>query len=202
MDVTLLISSGTGPKECQFAALGIGRVFAQEAKTVKLDAAIIETNNPKSVLLNLSGPDAEQFAQIRCGSVQWISPSPFRPRHKRKNWFVSVSKLPALSDMPQIDSRDIVFTATRASGPGGQHVNKTNSAVRAVHGPSGIAVTSQEERSQYANKKSCLIKLAAIFADRAASEEIQRKAQTWQSHKTLERGNPVRVYKGKTFKLV
>ena len=200
-DITLLISSGSGPKECQWAARRIAECFVKEAKADGLTTAILDQDNPASVLLRVSGKNIDAFAKARCGTIRWIGQSPFRRNHKRKNWFVGVSRLPELTDMPEIDERDITYTATRASGPGGQHVNKTNSAVRAVHGPSGIAVTAQEERSQYANKKLCRAKLAAIFAERINQEQSDARTDQWAAHKTLERGNEVRVYEGEKFRL-
>ncbi len=200
-DITLLISSGSGPRECQWAARRIAECFVKEAKANGLTAAILDQDNPASALLRLSGKNVDAFVKARCGTIRWIGQSPFRKYHKRKNWFVGVSRLPDLTDLPEIDERDITYTATRASGPGGQHVNKTNSAVRAVHGPSGIAVTAQEERSQYANKKLCRAKLAAVFAERADTQKADGKQNQWKSHKSLERGNADRVYKGEKFQL-
>jgi len=199
-DVTLMLSSGSGPRECQWAAQKIAVVFCREAKTGGISALILESENPASTLLRLSGAGAGQFASVRCGTVQWIGQSPFRKNHKRKNWYIGVSRIPDLADIPDLNERDITYTATRASGPGGQHVNKTNSAVRAVHVPTGITVTSQEERSQHANKRLCRSKLAAIFAQRAVDEVSNAKSVQWAAHKSLERGNPVRIYVGERFR--
>jgi len=201
MEITLLISAGSGPRECQFAAGGIARAYAREAINAGLSVLILESENPGSQLLRLKGQSLKGFLAARCGTVKWISQSPFRKNHKRKNWFVGVYRLPEPDDMAELDPKDVTFTAMRASGPGGQHVNKTNSAVRAVHDPSGLSVAAQEERSQYANKKLCLIKLAALMADQAEQKQAKDQQSTWKNHKTLERGNPVRVYIGEKFKL-
>ena len=99
------------------------------------------------------------------------------------------------------DPNDVSFTACRASGPGGQHVNKTNSAVRATHRPSGVTVTAQEERSQYANKKLCLIKLSAHFSQIEQAQSADKQKSIWVNHKSLKRGNPIRIYEGPKFKL-
>lgn len=201
MDVTLLITAGSGPRECQFAARGIARAYAREAEHAGLKALLLDSDHAGSFMLRLSGDDLDAFLRPRYGTVKWISQSPFRKNHKRKNWFVGVYKLPEPDKVPELDSKDVTFTATRASGPGGQHVNKTNSAVRAVHGPTGLAVTAQEERSQYANKKLCLIKLAAKFSQSSERQAADTEKTIWQNHKALERGNPVRVYKGEKFRL-
>ena len=93
-----------------------------------------------SALVKLSGPGANDFARRWQGSVQWTAPSPFRPTHKRKNWFVGVELVGGLAeaDAVRIDPRDVSFESMRASGAGGQHVNKTESAVRATHRPNGF----------------------------------------------------------------
>jgi peptide chain release factor len=202
MEVSLLISAGSGPRECEYAASGIARAYAQEAKLAGLSVTILETDNPGSQLLILSGQSLKAFLATRCGTVKWICQSPYRKHHKRKNWFVGVYTLPPPDQFPELDVKDITFTATRARGPGGQHVNKTNSAVRAVHRPTGLSVTAQEERSQHANKKLCLIKLSAIFSQRRDDNAAKTQRSVWMSHKGLERGNPVRVYGGEKFKLL
>jgi len=200
-EVTLLITAGSGPKECEFASTGIARAYMREAKAYGLQMTLLDDQSTGSNLLVLSGERVSQFLEPRCGSIKWISPSPFRKNHRRKNWFVGVYKLPEASDLSGFDPVDVSFTACRASGPGGQHVNKTNSAVRAVHIPSGVTVTAQENRSQFANKKLCLIKLSAHFSQMEEARSADKEKSIWENHKTLERGNPVRVYEGPKFKL-
>lgn len=199
-EYTIMISSGSGPKECEFAASGIAKAYLREAKASGVSGIILEGGSAGSCLMRLSGENAKAFLTQRIGSVKWICQSPFRKNHKRKNWFVGVSILPEPEAVPMLDVKDITFTAMRASGPGGQHVNKTNSAVRAVHAPTGLAVTAQEERSQHANKKLCLVKLAAILSAEDERREADNEKSAWRNHKSLERGNPVRTYHGMNFK--
>jgi len=179
MEITLLISAGSGPRECHFAAQGIARAYAKEAAAAGHSALLLESQNPGSCLLRIKGGDLAGFLAGRCGTVQWVGQSPFRKNHKRKNWFVGVFRLPEPDQITGLDPNDVTFTATRASGPGGQHVNKTNSAVRAVHGPTGFSVTAVPSQG-CPKKTSC---------------------QIWcEEDKALERGNPVRVYVGEKFK--
>ncbi len=89
----------------------------------------------------------------------------------------------------------------RASGPGGQHVNKTDSAVRAIHRPSGLTAFSQDQRSQHANRKLARLKLALLLAERALDGMRDSHHATWARNQSLERGNAVRTYVGPKFDL-
>jgi peptide chain release factor len=108
-----------------------------------------------SLLLELCGSQAEAFAKSWEGTVQWTARSPCRPEHKRKNWFVGVTVIyPAEETV--FDAKDLSWEVMRASSPGGQHVNKTESAVRVTHLASRIQASATEERSQYRNRKLAL----------------------------------------------
>ena len=166
-DIILQITSGDGPKECQWVVVQLALAFCKEAKVDKLNAAIFWEGEPQkttpSCLLKISGPAAQLFANDRIGTIRWIGQSPFRKNHKRKNWFVGVSKAPDVEDIPELRAADIRFQTFRASGPGGQHANKTDSAVRATHTPSGITTVAQDERSQHANKRLARIRLLSLI---------------------------------------
>ncbi|HEY4785594.1 MAG TPA: peptide chain release factor-like protein, partial [Bacteroidales bacterium] len=94
---------------------------------------------------------------------------------------------------------DISFQTLRSSGPGGQHVNKTESAVRAIHIPSGIQVTASDSRSQLQNKKLALERLREKIAQWQMNEVLKKEQTQWHQHNILKRGNPIRVYKGREF---
>jgi peptide chain release factor len=128
---------------------------------------------PSSILLRIEGEAASAFAAKRIGSNQWIGTSPFRPRHKRRNWFVGVALAPEPDAIIDLKNEDIDYQAMRASGPGGQHVNKTDTAVRATHRPTGLVATAQEQRSQqHANRRLARMKLAIMLEER--KREIPR----------------------------
>ncbi|EEW1604972.1 peptide chain release factor H, partial [Escherichia coli] len=82
----------------------------------------------RSALVSLDGDNAWALSESWCGTIQWICPSPYRPHHGRKNWFLGIGRFTA-DEKEQSDA--IRYETLRSSGPGGQHVNKTDSAVRA-----------------------------------------------------------------------
>ena len=196
--IYLQLSTGQAPAECQYFARFALRQMLREAEAAGLNAEILSETPSKhglmSAVVAVSGSLQTDFAQRWLGTLQWVCASPFRPNHARKNWFVAVSRLPALPE-----ESEVRFETCRAAGKGGQHVNKTESAVRAVHMATGVSVRVESERSQHANKKRALellaVKLAAQHAERLDQHAADAHAQLYR----LERGNAVRVFRGKTF---
>ena len=90
----------------------------------------------------------------------------------------------------------------KASGPGGQHVNKTNTAVRVTHKSTGLIAKAQEERSQYMNKKLALARLLKLIEQKQYDTEKGVQQNRWEMHNDLERGNSVRVFHGANFKAI
>lgn len=203
MEIILHLTSGAGPLECRWVVVELTRAFAREAAQQGLACELLDGGDelPASVLLRISGAQASAFAAQRTGTVQWIGKSHFRPGHKRQNWYVGVSLAPEPETLVDLNEVDIDYQAMRASGPGGQHVNKTDSAVRALHRPSGLVATAQEQRSQHANRKLARLKLAIMLEERRGQSQDEVRRAQWQSHRELERGNPVRVYAGLRFEL-
>jgi peptide chain release factor len=126
------------------------------------------------------------------GTVQWIAQSPYRKMHKRKNWYVGVEVFDNPAQLAW-DPKDIVFETCRSSGPGGQNVNKVETAVRGTHIPSGIKVMASDSRSQLQNKKLCTERLQAKVIAWHTTQLIAGQQNRWQEHNELERGNPVKV---------
>jgi peptide chain release factor len=194
------ITSGRGPAECCRVVSKIVEKILKEARQQGIYAEVVEREEGEinrtllSAVLFLAGENLDTFVDSWEGTVQWIAQSPYRKFHKRKNWFVGVQCLPVFEEN-QWDESELRVQTLKASGPGGQHVNKTESAVRITHIPSGISVTASDERSQLQNKKQAIerlkIKLAAYEQERAMAF-VQAN---WQNHNELERGNPVRVIK-------
>jgi peptide chain release factor len=158
-----------------------------------------ENGTLNSVTLRISGRNTGSFAKSWEGILLWISQSPYRKFHKRKNWFIGIHVLDPVT-LPPWNERDIDYKTMRASGPGGQNVNKVESAVRATHVPSGVQVMVNETRSQLQNKKLARERLREQFAKWQLSALKNEQHEQWNYHNTLERGNPKRTYSGIAFK--
>ena len=194
------ITSGKGPAECERVVAKVLEKILKHARTAELETTMVESvkGNIAGTLLSamvmLKGKGTNLFCTQWEGSVQWIAQSPYRKYHKRKNWFVGVIVHDITKQMEWND-KDVVYQTMRASGPGGQHVNKTESAVRATHLPSGISVTASAERSQLMNKKEATERLKNKLISWKLEQANEKIQDQWMEHNLLLRGNPVKVFK-------
>lgn len=200
-ELWLHITAGQGPAECAWAAVKIHEEIAKEAaresltlKTLRVEPGP-EPGTALSLLLSVVGESGvEAFGARWKGTVQWIARSPFRPEHKRKNWFVGVDVIPPV-DEAQFDLKEVRIETMRASGPGGQHVNRTESGVRVTHLPTGLQSSASEERSQHRNRKLALARLHQKLRDLDEQRRNERRQSLWRAHHDLERGNPIRTFR-------
>ena len=204
--LSLLISSGNGPAECRIALGHVIQKIREEAEAAGLDLDVStlsqsDKHGPASAVISLYGPESGALSKRWLGTVQWVCQSPVRPKHRRQNWFVGVFLL----EKPQskaivLDQTEVRFDTFRAGGPGGQHQNTTDSAVRATHLPSGIAVVVRDQRSQHRNKQVALKRLSEqLMIQQTLTSALARREENLLHHQ-LERGNPVRQCKGEKFK--
>jgi peptide chain release factor len=205
--IRLLLTSGRGPAECRIALARVLEVLAREAEAAGLDLDVAmgpnpDGHGPASAIALLDGePGAEELAATWTGSILWVARSPLRPHHKRKSWFVGVSRLePPATGPTGLNPVDVRFEAFSAGGPGGQHQNKTASAVRAVHRPTGLAAVAREGRSQHRNKAIALRRLDALLSLDRELAAIADDREVQSRHNRLERGRPVRTFEGPGFR--
>ncbi len=205
--ILLQLSAGQGPEECAKAVGLAYRTLLKEAQDSNVNATAVETVASanagcfKSVLLKLEGTAASVIADNWDGVMLWICASPFRPGHRRKNWYFSGKRFNSHAEPGGYKNHgEIRFKTCRASGAGGQHVNTTDSAVQATHVATGLSVRVESERSQHANKRLARLlimhKLQQLNAQNTAKQDKNRWAQHWD----LQRGNPKRVFVGTAFK--
>lgn len=199
------LTAAKGPAECAWVVAKVLKIFIKEVIDQKIEYQILhkvngsENGTVQSVTIELKGKQLSQFLEQWLGTIQWIGTSTFRKFHKRKNWFIGCFELTQVTEST-INERDIQFQAIRSSGPGGQHVNKVSSAVRAKHLPTGEQVLVSDSRSQHQNKKIAVQRLkekVAVYNRGKLQNSIQEK---WENHLNLKRGNSVRVFKGTDFK--
>ncbi len=198
--VLMQLSSGQGPVECEHAVKRVFEAMLRDAHAHGVELLVVEEHASehgwKSLVLKASGEKVHAWSTSWTGSVQCVFTSPFRLGHRRKNWFVGVQTyrdVEAKTSATTVDERDVTFHACRASGAGGQHVNTTDSAVHAVHRPTGFSVKVMAERSQHANKKLALNLLALKLYDMQQEQTKKDKQARHQQHWELERGNPVQT---------
>ena len=197
---TIQISAGAGPVEVRrFVAL-LAREMVNHCRQGGVAIATIivvgDENAPKSVAIEVEG-DAPSIMGCHLGTHVLVARSRDRGRHSRKRWFAGVSLHPA--SVPQdvaikIHPSEIEVTATRAGGPGGQHVNTTDSAVRIRHKPSGISVRVASERSQHQNRSRALARLVAILTQKQQSRRDVSSRDRRLSHYRFTRGSAVREW--------
>lgn len=190
------ISAGQGPEECQIA---VGKLF-ESLKKEFLDLELISAREGRkknyfySILF-----ETENDLSFLQGSVLWICKSPIRENHKRKNWFIDVSIIPEKETISK--EEDYKIERFHCGGKGGQNVNKVETGVRVIHIPTGITVTSTEERSQFMNKQKAIKRLQGVLTALEQENNAKQTNQAWKEHYELVRGNPVRTYEGINFKL-
>jgi peptide chain release factor len=199
------ITSGRGPAECCWVVAQILKQFLEAVKDNGIDYKIlqretgIENMTLQSVTIQLKGKSLNVFLNQWIGTIQWVGISKFRPNHKRKNWFVGLYEI-SKSEQFEILEKDITYQATKSSGPGGQHVNKVSSAIRAIHQPTKTQVLVMDSRSQHQNRKIAKKRLQEKVTELQLDALKSGIKNQWKNHLSIERGNPVQVFKGSDFK--
>ncbi len=205
----LSIHPGAGGTESQDWANMLLRMYLRWAEhhgiqTDMMDYQAGDEAGIKSATVELKGSYAYGYLKSESGVHRLVRISPFDANKRRHTSFASVFVFPETGEDINIEVKpdDIKVDTFRASGAGGQHVNKTSSAVRMTHIPTGIVVQCQTERSQHKNRESALKVLKARLYQRALEEERAKMAVVEASKKKIEWGSQIRSYVFQPYNLV
>ncbi len=203
------INAGAGGTEAQDWVEMLFRLYLKWAESRNMKTKIVDhlagdEAGIKNVTFTVSGPYAYGYLKSENGIHRMVRISPFDANGRRHTSFASVSILPEIEDDIKIDinEKDIRVETFRASGPGGQHVNKTSSAVRITHIPTNIVTQCQNEKSQHRNKELALKILKARLYALEKEEQNREKQLRHQSQKEIAWGNQIRSYIFNPYRLV
>lgn len=205
----LNINAGAGGTEaCDWVQM-LARMYRRWAenrrwKVEEVDLLPGEVAGIKSITLKFSGSFAYGYAKAEKGVHRLVRISPFDSNARRHTSFASVDVTPEITDDIDIEFRpeDLRIDTFRASGAGGQHVNKTESAVRITHLPSGIVAACQAERSQLQNKETCLKMLKSKLYEKEVIEREDKLRKLSGDKKKIEWGSQIRSYVFQPYTLV
>ena len=206
MKFYILITAGRGPAECAVVVEKVHQMILNRIDEYKLgNLRVIDYNEHDSgrglmsVTSEVTCLDKRYFEMLKNeweGTIKWVcTKNTIRPNHKRKNWFIGVSfyEVPEPIEIRDIDIR---FQSMRSSGPGGQNVNKVESAVRATHIPTGISVVVQTSRDQSMNRKIAYRHLIDRLSLMEKYKTDVLNADMWNEHTALQRGGQIKTFKG------
>lgn len=195
------VQAGSGGTEAQDWAEMLLRMYLRWAESRKFKAEIMEISNGevagiKSATIKISGNYAYGWLRTETGVHRLVRKSPFDSGNRRHTSFAAIFVYPEIDDdiNIQVNPADLRIDTYRAGGAGGQHVNRTDSAVRITHIPTGIVVQCQSDRSQHKNKSYAMKQLKSKLYDLKMQEKNQEKQKLEDSKTDIGWGNQIRSY--------
>ncbi|MBR2895258.1 MAG: peptide chain release factor 2 [Oscillospiraceae bacterium] len=199
--VIISLHAGAGGTEAQDWCQMLYRMYTRWAErhnyTWKtLDYEDGEEAGIKSATISIEGDNAYGYLKSENGVHRMVRVSPFDAQARRQTSFSAVEVMPQIDVDTNVDLRpeDIEMQVYRASGAGGQHVNKTSSAVRLIHKPTGVIVASQQERSQVQNRENCMKMLAAKLMEMKIQQHADKISDIKGVQMKMEWGSQIRSY--------
>ena len=208
-DCYIEINAGAGGTESQDWAQMLSRMYTRWIDNKNLKKSIVNINTGdeagiKSITIKVEGENAFGLLKSESGVHRLVRISPFDSQKRRHTSFSSVWIYPIVSNdiEIEIDNKDIRIDTYRASGAGGQHVNKTDSAIRISHKPTGIVVQCQNQRSQHQNKASALKMLKSRLYEIELRKIEEKRNKNTEEKKEIGWGHQIRSYVMQPYKLV
>jgi peptide chain release factor 2 len=208
-DCYLEVNAGAGGTEAQDWAEMLLRMYMRWAeqhgyKISLLDESRGEEAGIKSSTIEISGHNAYGWLKTECGVHRLVRISPYDSNARRHTSFASVAVTPAVDDSIEIEvlEKDLKIDTFRASGAGGQHVNKTDSAVRFTHIPTGIIVACQQERSQHKNREKAMTMLKAKLYELELKKREDAAAAIEAGKTDIAWGHQIRSYVLQPYQMV
>lgn len=208
-DCFLEIQAGAGGTEAQDWAQMLARMYSRWVEQQNYQLEILDENpgeeaGVKSIAFKVKGYQAYGWLKTEAGVHRLVRISPFDSNARRHTSFASVSVYPVLDDSItiEIESKDLRIDTYRASGAGGQHVNKTESAIRITHLPSGIVVQCQSDRSQHRNRAQAMTMLKARLYEKEKRERDEKASSTTTHKGEIGWGNQIRSYVLQPYQMV
>lgn len=200
-NVILTIHAGAGGTEAQDWASMLYRMYVRWAERHGFTCNTVDYQDGdeaglKSATVMIGGENAYGFMKGENGVHRLVRVSPFDANARRQTSFAALEVMPEIPDDVEVDIRpeDIEMQVYRASGAGGQHINKTSSAVRLIHGPTGVVVSCQTERSQFQNRDTCMRMLRSKLVELKLEAHAEKISDIKGVQLKIEWGSQIRSY--------